>query len=578
MCSICGGRFARLLWLEILILSSFVGPALAAPETPVETFGMTLPARPKTVQPSPRPPSLRLGVSTAHAPQVALPPLDNALLEQREEEREKDETSGGFSMKMLQYAVPRQLAVAAVDGAWTALPDGRRLWAVELVSPNALGLRLHFAATVLPPGSELAVYAPTASAEIPRTEVRFSARAEQQRREFWTGTFAGERVRVEYLTAAGAEEAELPFGIDRLLHVYRDLVQERWDMKHAGSCNNDVSCYDELATVKEAVALVLMPNGACTGTLLDDLAHDASPFFLTANHCLYRQADAADTEFVWFYETAGCGGKAPSLATLPRSLGASIVSTQEPSDYSLLLIKGELPPGVAWAGWTSAEPDAGTEALTIHHPDGDFKRVSFGSKDVEARLCQRGFPGRKLVRIDWSDGPTEPGSSGAGIFRRDTLQLFGQLMGGPSACGHETYDCFGSFATTFARAGSDLVSGPDDASEDNDTCERARLVRPGTLSDRIVKQDDDDWYRVVVPAGKTLTVHLDYLRDDGAIELQGTTSCRSTALMTGSSDGNADDLVVPTVPGRRRATIVYWHVSLASSGTRNSYTMTVEMK
>jgi len=82
--------------------------------------------------------------------------------------------------------------------------------------------------------------------------------------------------------------------------------------------------------------------------------------------------------------------------------------------------------------------------------------------------------GRAIV-----DGKT--GSSGSGIFRADTHQLFGQLSDGPSACGRETYDCFGAFAATYPQIEAFLRQGSDDSSEPNGSCAQARPVGTGTF-------------------------------------------------------------------------------------------------
>ena len=543
----------------------------AAAAQPAQTFGYTL-RGPAQAKPARQVPSRKVGVDTSRAPQLALSALDNRALAAAE----KSTVEGGDDQhKVLHYAAPRGLDLSAADGAWTVLPDSRRLWVAEVVSPNALGLRLHLDALALPPGAELAIYAPTAEPQdaAARAEVRQGSPASRQRTALWTGTFPGERVRVEYLAPRGASGDELPFRVDRLLHVYRDLVREAWQDKRAGACNNDVSCYGELAEVERSVVLVLMPDGACSGTLIDNLSHDGTPLVLTANHCVYKNAIAADTELVWFYKSAACNGEPPPFTSLPRSLGTTLVSTSRVSDYSLLQVKGALPPNATFAGWTSDPPEAGTESLTIHHPDADFKRVSFGVVNADALQCTRGFRGTKMVRIDWTDGPTEPGSSGAGIFRADTLQLFGQLTGGPSACGRETYDCFGSFAVTYPRIEQFLGGGDDDPSENNDDCKHARLVTPGTTDGLVARANDDDWYRIRVPKGSRVTVHLDFVNADGDLDLTGTTSCASGNVVTASLSTN-DTEEITLEGGRQRFTTVRWRVSLQGD-TRNEYSMRV---
>ena len=162
----------------------------------------------------------------------------------------------------------------------------------------------------------------------------------------------------------------------------------------------------------------------------------------------------------------------------------------------------------------------GTDAVAIHHPAGDYKRISFGFKDNAAACYQfQGTNGLQVLRTSWTDGPTEGGSSGSGIFRADTQQLYGQLYYGPSSCGEETFDCYGSFATTYTKIKKNLTAGPDDNSEQNDSCAKAKTVKAGTLGNRIVKVNDTDWYKISVPKGKTVTVTLNFDNSNGDVDL-----------------------------------------------------------
>ena len=249
--------------------------------------------------------------------------------------------------------------------------------------------------------------------------------------------------------------------------------------------------------------------------------------------------------------------------------GAKIISTNAASDYTLLQVEGALPDGLFWSGWTSIKPGFGVDAASIHHPQGDFKRISFGFNDTPA-LCPSNH-----VTISWTDGPTEPGSSGGGVFRDDTHQLFGQLHGGPSACGNETFDCYGAFSTTYTKVKKFLKSGTDDTSDPNDSCSKPRTVKTGTLSNRVVKVNDTDWYRYSVPAGKTLTVHLDFANSDGDIDLQIFGSCGSDALAVSRSTSDSEEVSVQNVGSRPAFAI--WQVYLYSD-VRNNYNQTVSIQ
>jgi V8-like Glu-specific endopeptidase len=553
---------APLAALALLAFTAVTAPAARADET----FGLAAPSRAKSTKPAATAPSTRLRVDVSGAPQVALEPLDNRELKLQDE-------IGDNQRKMLRIGVARDLDVTAASGSWSSLPDGSSLWVAEVVSPGAIGLRLHLADLALPPGAELALYGVEAAASGPGEGapevIRGSSAAAASH---WSGTVAGERARIEYLAPAGAPTT-LPFRLDQLQHIYRDPIVDMLQAKAAGPCHNDVTCFPEWSDVARSVALYSIVfsggTGACTGQLINDQTQDFTPYFLTANHCVLNGAEAASTEFFWFYQTSSCGGAPPSIGSVPRSQGASLVSTNAQSDYSLLIVDGALPNDVFWSGWTSLKPGLGTPVAAIHHPSADFKRISFGFNDTPA-LCPANH-----VTISWTDGPTEPGSSGSGVFREDTQQLFGQLHGGPSACGNETFDCYGAFNTTYTRVKNFLKAGSDDSSEQNDSCSKPKLVKNGALNSRVVKVNDEDWYKITVPANKSLTVHLDFFNANGDIDLDFYgTSCDGPTEFVSRSSSDSEEISVTNVSGR--SLVAWWRVYLYSD-TRNSYNQVVSV-
>ena len=170
-----------------------------------------------------------MGVELAGVPEVRLPAVDREALLREDAAVRREAPEKG-----LRYGIGRDVRVSARDGDWYDLADGSRLWVGEIVATEALGVRLHFQGARLPAGAELAVYAPlgddpargVARSGFPRFDpdrnVEFHDAA---RGEFWTGSFFGDRVRIEYLVPAGAAAArELPFTVDRLQHLYLDPV------------------------------------------------------------------------------------------------------------------------------------------------------------------------------------------------------------------------------------------------------------------------------------------------------------------------------------------------------------------
>lgn len=560
-----------------LLALALCAPALA--EEPVfldedtgpQAFTIADP-RPKAAPKPARPvPSQELGVELVAVPEVRLGELDvKALL------REDAERALRLPTKVQRYAVGRELALDVEDGHWYDLPGGA-LWVTDVVATDALGIRLHFTGVRLPEGAEIVVYAPD---DRERAERYGPVRAAAG--ELWTPTIVGERARVEYRGPAPVGEGGgLPFAIDLVQHAYLDPLSKELSggLKEVGDCHNDVTCHPEWAGVANAVAGVgsVLASGAgifCTGQLLNAQKPDLTPYFLTANHCLNSPSEAASTEIFWFYQTASCGGPPPSLANTQRSVGATLVATGVQSDFTLLIVEGALPQGVSWAGWTSAKLANGTPATAIHHPSGDFKRISFGNSGGDVGVC---FD-RSEVRINWTDAVTEPGSSGSGIFTDAKQQLFGQLHGGASACGvapEDFWDCYGAFNVTFKRVGRQLnKGGSDDKSEQNDTCARAKNVKLGTFPGRIVKSFDQDWYKANVPPGRTLTVTYRFVHANGDVDLHLHQTCAAVPLVESAGTGDTETATFTNTG--RRAIPVFWRAFLASD-TRNTYDMTVSI-
>jgi len=564
-----GGRhlsFGSHVLTILAVASTLLASAFATPARADETFGVTAPVRTKAAKPQPVLPSTQLHVDMGGSPLVVLEPMDNRTL------LLQDELAGDRS-KVLRIGVAREVRVRAEDGAWTQLADGTQLWSAEVVSPNALAMRLHFADLALPAGAELAVYGVDGSAGFGAGPAGAPEllRGGNALASHWSGTVSGERARIEYLAPAGNDTAALPFRVDQLQHIYRDPIAEAaFVEKAAGSCHNDSTCFPEWAGEAASVAryTFIIPGAlvSCTGQLINDLSSDFTPFFLTANHCVDSSFEASTTEFFWFYQTASCGGPPPSLGSVPRSQGATLISTNPSSDYTILQVEGALPDGLFWSGWTSVKPGLGVDTTAIHHPSGDYKRISFGFNDNPS-ICPANH-----VTISWTDGPTEVGSSGGAVWRDDTHQIIGQLHGGPSSCGNETYDCYGAFSSTYAKVKKLLKAGTDDKSDPNDSCSKPRTVKAGTLTNRIVKVNDTDWYRFSVPAGKSLTVRVDFANSNGDIDLAIFGSCGSDPVDFSRTTGDSETVTVTNVSNKPAFAI--WQVYLYSD-TRNNYDQTV---
>ena len=68
-------------------------------------------------------------------------------------------------------------------------------------------------------------------------------------------------------------------------------------------------------------------SGACSGTLLNNRRQDLTPYFLTAAHCVQTEEEARSVTAFWLYQTQTCNGELPDFQSVPRTEGASLLST-----------------------------------------------------------------------------------------------------------------------------------------------------------------------------------------------------------------------------------------------------------
>ncbi len=315
-----------------------------------------------------------------------------------------------------------------------------------VVSEGAVAVRVQFKDMSLPPGSRVFVYSPTNPNEYYGP---YDGRDALEDGTFWTPPIQGDTAIIEYFTPAGSNSTKSPFKVVSVGHVYKDLSVVD---APAASCEQEVTA--DWQTVAKSVGKIDFVTGpflaSCTGTLLNNVANDQKPFFLTANHCISTQSEAQSATVYWNYNT----GDSPPGGT-PQTHGANVLATGETSDFTLLLLSGSVPGGLFYSGWDASAFNSTAPATGIHHPKGSHKRISFGTaRQPAAGNC---FPGQQCLRVDWSTGVTESGSSGSGLWIGNPSdpggpRLIGDLTGGVSSCGgipSQMWDIYGRFSVTY---------------------------------------------------------------------------------------------------------------------------------
>lgn len=461
------------------------------------------------------------------------------------------------------------------------IADDRNIGALEVVASGAARVRLHFEDFDLQDG--VAVYV-CSQTELEECHGPYEGQGPFDNGSFWTPPLMGESALVLVTKDEGSEAAPPPLKISEVSHTYPtglDAMQAgiRAD---AGSCNLQVPTEWQLAAQSVgALDFISTPHEVwCTGTLLNSQAQDATPYFLTANHCLSTSAEAQSLRIWWRFESSS-----QTLSARPRSDVATLLSTSSTSDYTLLMILGALPDSLSWAGWTTGMPASTTSIVGLHHPNGDsndadaYTRYSIGTIITNCP-CTGSLACGNFLSVDWNlnGGVTEPGSSGSGLFLNNSsnFQIVGQLYGGCSACGNSNDDDhYGRFDLSYNHIGAQssphyLAVGRDDVYENNESSLTAAFLSAGTYSNLVVKSTDFDWYRVSVPAGQGTTFTINFTHAYGDVELE----LYKDAVFENGSYGIGNSESIQYNNTTASAVDLYFRIYLAT-GTRNTYSATV---
>lgn len=395
-------------------------------------------------------------------------------------------------MKPMVVGLPRALPDSASAEAtaalwhWQVTAQGEQVATLGVVVPGALGLRLGVWVQALPAGAWLRSYGPqglvgqvsAAQLQAQAQRNRQGGAQGQEAETYWSPDSGGEQVTLELTVPPGAERSAVRVAVPQLSQRWRSDAPAQAltssspghtaKAQRAGSCNFDATCSPEyLAQSRSVARLEFVEFGStftCTGTLLNDASSSGTPYVLTAAHCVNRQSVASTLVSDWFYRSSACQAQALSPATRRLTQGATLVYANEDTDVALLRLNEPAPAGVVYAGSYFGTPAAlGTPLYALHHPEGDWQKISWGQLDSYQRCTQGGdvcslspiVEQANFLRVRWQRGVVEPGSSGSALFL--SLQarpyVVGQLQGGSSSCDSpQGLDDYGRFDVSYRSA------------------------------------------------------------------------------------------------------------------------------
>jgi len=329
-------------------------------------------------------------------------------------------------------------------GEWTTLSGGDRIWRLKVSSDGAYSINLIFDSYRLPHGAELYIYNQDRSTILGA----FTELNNKDHGKFGTTPVPGDNLILEYYEPAEVEFAG-ELHLATVVHAYRNLFgKDSQGFGGSGSCNININCPEgaDWQDDKKAVAMILTQGGnrICTGTLINNVNQDLTPYFLTANHCLGGEETWV---FMFHYESPSCSDiDGPTSYTLS---GSTLLANTSYSDFALLLLDEEPPSewDLYWAGWNN-EDSPSPQSVAIHHPSGDIKKISFDYDPVTSAnyLSSSGTTHWRIG--SWDEGTTEGGSSGSPLFD-DDHRIVGQLHGGYASCTSLTPDWYGKFSKSW---------------------------------------------------------------------------------------------------------------------------------
>lgn len=365
---------------------------------------------------------------------IKLPSVNDAEL------IEQDRQAAHMGEKALRFGLdfPISIPVNATSN-WQNLPNGRKIWSLEVKSSTAKSLNFTFERFKIPAGTRMFVYAPDGSHILGA----FTEQNMNRLYNFATLPVRGNTAIIE-LSVPAESVQEVDIVLNQIVHVYRDFYKDLKDFGESGNCNNNVVCPvgDPWADqIRSSVMLLAGNFRYCSGAAINNTANDGTPYILTADHC-----DPGTTDiFMFNYQSPVCTPNQDG-STADVQQGCIIRARNGGSDFCLVELASEINPNfnAYLSGWSRQDAPPAS-AVGIHHPAGDVKKITFNDDATEVG----DYGGADCWHIlDWEDGTTEGGSSGSPLYN-ENKQIIGQLFGGTASCGNNIDDYYGRLITSW---------------------------------------------------------------------------------------------------------------------------------
>ena len=345
--------------------------------------------------------------------------------------------------------------------------NGGRIYTLQLSSEGAYSIGIRTDGLAIADGSELYLYNNS------KDDILGALTHDNQDATSLTRQIQGDTINIELFVPQGVVQKD--FKITSICYDYANMFGKASKPSQSGqsSCSSEVNINcDEGAKfqdIKHAVVLLTIDDSyetfICTGTIVNNVLCDQTPYILTAAHCVCSDNGASNTVTYFNYESLSCNSSSTPNNILSMT-GATIAATatkekytdrqgrssskQYPTmDFTLLKLKNQIPNEYQpyYAGLSLSETDNISSVATIHHPQGNIKKISIARQkpyqdsypEEDNNVHYKNFVHWHIAQ--WDVGTTEGGSSGASLLNVKK-QVIGILSGGYADCDNPANDFF----------------------------------------------------------------------------------------------------------------------------------------
>jgi lysyl endopeptidase len=347
--------------------------------------------------------------------------------------------AGILSPVQFAVLVPHSVSTSSA-GTWSTA-GGQATWQYAVEIPTAVSMSFHATKSSLPESAVLVVRGA-------KTTVSYRAR-DLHRADLWSRIQPGEALQFT-LTVAASDRDKVALNIVSLQAGYRSLgsgvkdhpyyrqLKAQLDQETGNAaCVTNYECEVTTANTppgQATVALVIGNLYQCSGSLINDVPGDNTPYVLTARHCETGKLGggnpgAASTAVVYWDATTPCGGTLGSIydGNIPTQTGAQTIVEQQ--DAWLIELDDTPVVSDAQLAGFDASGSAAQGGYTVHHAEGYDKQFTawFGQAYP---VQESGVLGSSYLSNFWETvnqtGNIGPGASGSGLFDQNN-HLVGAL-------------------------------------------------------------------------------------------------------------------------------------------------------